>query len=129
MERWTPSNAISTTCSGRTCTTWPSRWVTRERNRSVCQARISSVIPLNVLVGNYDSGVSSTPSQSTGSRTAGYALCLFLAAPIALMLGPFVWGVVFSAGFVVTALCVVVAWGLRERERTRLRKVADSTAR
>jgi len=45
------------------------------------------------------------------------------------MLGPFVWGVVFSAGFVVTALCVVVAWGLRERERTRLRKVADSTAR
>jgi hypothetical protein len=74
---------------------------------------------LHVHAGNYDSGVPSTLSQSTGSRTAGYVVCLFLAAPIALLLVPLLWGVVFSLGFVVPALCIVVAWVLRERERTR----------
>lgn len=66
----------------------------------------------------------STPAQPTGSRTAGYVLCLLLAAPMALLIAPvvasLVWGVVFSAGFVVTALCISVVWVLRERERARL---------
>src|SRR5215210_6303515 len=44
-----PSKAISTTCSKRTKTAWPSRWVSRARKRSVCQASSSSVSPLKVL--------------------------------------------------------------------------------
>ncbi len=47
--RCTPSKAISTTSSGRTWTTMPSREVSSSSSRSVCQASISSVMPLNVL--------------------------------------------------------------------------------
>lgn len=63
----------------------------------------------------------STPSPTTGSKTAGYVVCLVLAVPIALLLLPIVWGVVFSAGFLVTALCIGAVWLLRERERARER--------
>ncbi|WP_325050376.1 hypothetical protein [Nocardioides terrigena] len=55
MERWKPSKAISTTCSGRTCTTKALRSVGEVASiLSVCQANISSVIPLNVFAAtNY----------------------------------------------------------------------------
>ena len=50
VERWSPSKATSTTCSGRTSTTHPEVPSTASSvKRSVCQRSISSVMPLNVL--------------------------------------------------------------------------------
>ncbi len=62
-ERWSPSNATSTTSSGRTFTTCPSSLSASSPSRSVCQASTSSVIPLNVLPS-----ITSEPSGSRAPR-------------------------------------------------------------
>ena len=82
VERWTPSKAISTTCSGRTWTTYAvvvGGLRASSVNRSVCQASISSVMPLNVLP-------SITKPPVSGSRAPRWMLdsqpCAPAAAPL-----------------------------------------------
>ncbi|MBZ5738753.1 hypothetical protein [Nocardioides mangrovi] len=67
----------------------------------------------------------STPSPTTGSRTAGYVLCVALVAPVLPLIGFFALGIVASPvsvaglGVLVMALCIGAVWLLREREWQR----------
>src|SRR3954467_387560 len=65
-----PSNALSTTSSGRTCTTQSPRSVASASSCSVCHCSILSVRPLNVLpsITNRPGSVS---GRGPGGRVGG----------------------------------------------------------